>query len=334
MDTTWLTKMLPPRQAILRRSEADYYGASDLIACALGYATQPRSVASWMHAVSYERRLDFPELLFPEGNRATRHLVATSGQVQQLTDRGFLRVHATGVPFLYVEPSATTRIPGSLLVMPAHSVANSTHSFDEEGYADQISAVRNRFDVVLASVSFPCTLKGMWTRALERREIPWIVGADSTDKNALRRMAKMFASFEYMTTNALGSHVAYAAFSGCKVSIWGPYANYQLEDFKELAWYKKNWRKAPQVIQNMSEQHVRNRHPMLFRDPWRAESMVEWAGYLLGLQHKRSPLELAQLLGWTALGQIEARLHRAARRCAEMSQAAARRLCRLGVKPS
>src|SRR5690606_17960431 len=119
--------------------------------------------------------------------------------------------------------------------------------------------------------------------------------------------------FEYMTTNALGSHVAYAAFSGCKVSIWGPYANYRLEDFKELTWYKKNWRKAPQVIESMSEQHVRNRHPVLFRDPWGAESRVDWASELLGLQHKRSLVDLAQLLGWSKTGRIEGFFHQAAK---------------------
>ena len=328
MDTTWLTARLPRSQLIPRRTEADYYGASDLIAAALRYPAAPRSIASWMHAVSYEQHLDYPELLFPEGNRVTRHLVATTAQVKLLKARGYLRAYAVGVPYLYVEPANAVRMPGSLLVMPAHTVAKALLSFEEEAYGEQLDQIRGRFDRVVACISAPCARSGIWTKTLERRGIPWILGADSSDRNALRRMARLFASFEYMTTNTLGSHIAYAAFSGCKVSICGPYPRYRLEDFKELAWYKKNWGKAQQVIDAMSEPNVRARHPMLFKEPWDAQPLEDWAAQVLGLDNKRSHVELARLLGWTVTGQTEVVIHRAARRTADLAQAVVRRIRR------
>ena len=137
-EIRWLTSQLPEPRPIQRRTEADYYGASGLIASALGLPTVPPSVASWKHGISYENNLRFPELILTEGNRATRHLVGRGEQVAQLNGRGYLRVHAVGVPYVYVEPPATQRVPRTLLVMPAHSLSNTSHAFDEEDYVDRI----------------------------------------------------------------------------------------------------------------------------------------------------------------------------------------------------
>lgn len=326
MSVEWLTARLPPVQPIQRRSEADYYGASDLIGTALGLAAPPRSVASWKHGVSYERSMNAPELLLTEGNRATRHLVANEWQAARLRKAGYLRVHAVGAPFLYVDPGAPARLPRSLLVMPAHHVLNATHAFDEQGYMDGLRAIRGRFDLVVACVSAACLRSGSWTRALDRAGIPWIVGADSSDRNALRRMKQMFSAFEFVTTNALGSHVAYAAYSGCRVSIWGPYAQVRLEDYRDVPWYQKHWGRASELVDCYSESHVRRSHPGLFRDPWEAEGLGAWAEAFLGHEHKQEPAELARLLGWTAIGQAEVVLHRTVKRSAELGRAVIRRV--------
>jgi len=322
----WLTSQLPAIRPIERRSEADYYGASDLIGAALGYATLPRSSASWRHGVSYERTMRAPELLLTEGNRATRHLVANEWQAARLRRAGYLRVHAVGVPFLYSEPPDTKRLPHSLLVMPAHHVFNSTHVFDEEGYAESLRVLRDRFDLIVACVSATCAREGAWTRALEQVGIPWILGADSSDRNALRRMRKIFAMFEFMTTNSLGSHVAYAAYSGCRVSIWGPYAQIRLEDYRNVPWYQKNWKRASELIECYTESHVRRSHPLLFRDPWHAEDLRVWAEAFVGHSFRREPPEVGRLLGWTPIGQGEALVHSAARRFADLGRGAMRRI--------
>ena len=327
----WLTSQLPAIRPIERRSEADYYGASDLIGAALGYATLPRSIASWKHGVSYERTMRAPELLLTEGNRATRHLVANEWQAARLRRAGYLRVHAVGVPFLYSEPPDTKRLPHSLLVMPAHHVLNSTHAFDEKGYTESLRALQDRFDPVIACVSATCAREGNWTHTLEKVGIHWILGADSVDRNALRRMRKIFAMFEFMTTNTLGSHVAYAAYSGCRVSIWGPYAQARLEDYRNVPWYQKNWNRASELIECYTESHVRRSHPMLFREPWNAEDLRIWAEPFVGHSFRRGPSEVGRLLGWTPIGQGEALVHCAARRLADLGRGAMRRFRAVSV---
>jgi hypothetical protein len=326
MSAEQLAGPLPEHRAIQRRSEADYYGASGLIAAALGLAAAPRSTASWKHGVSYARELAYPEVMLTEGNRLTRHLVTDVVQAEQLRARGYLRTHAVGAPYLYVPPPVLDRVPRSLLVMPAHSLVNSKHRFDEAEYADQISSLRGCFDIILACVSSPCVRAGRWTRAFEERRIPWIAGADSHDGNALPRMATLFARFECITSNYLGSYVAYAAYSGCQVSLWGRFADPRLEDFKGIPWYEKNWRKVADVFEQSTESSLRQALPWLFRNPWEARPNRDWAERILGLRHRRTPSEIARLLGWTALGRAELLLQDGARFSRRATLAAMRRL--------
>lgn len=325
----WLTDRLPTVERIDRRSEADYYGASHVIAAELGYRTPPRSIASWKHGVLYEPKLAAPDLLLTEGNRATRHLVATAGQVALLRKAGFARVHAVGLPYLYVPSSATERIPGSLLIMPAHSLAKSTGTFDEHGYARGLSSILGRFKCVAACVNAACVQSGRWIRTFDELGIPWFIGADSRDRNALRRIRAIFDTFEYMTTNALGSHVAYAAYSGCKVSIWGPFAEPRLEDYKNLSWYRKHWDRAAELMRIYSEAHVRSHFGVLFREPWSAaDDLRAWSAQILGEEHKRPASEVARLLGWSGPGRAEALVHGAASRCRRLGKRFTRTLRR------
>ena len=127
----WLTAQLPAIEPSARRTEADYYGASDLIAAELGIQEPPLSIASWKHGVFYESSIRSPQLLLTEGNKATRHLVANEWHATCLRDAGYRRVHAVGAPFLYAPPSTAMRMPDSLLIMPAHRIARAAHSFDE-----------------------------------------------------------------------------------------------------------------------------------------------------------------------------------------------------------
>jgi hypothetical protein len=312
-DIGWLASTLPPVRRIERRSEADYYGAGYLIAEALGLATPPRSIASWKHGVSFVRRMAAPELLLTEGNRATRHLVANEWQASALREAGFVRAHAVGAPYLYAQADGVRRMPRSLLAMPAHHIAGVTHSFDERGYAQALRRIADRFDVVVACISSASVQAGSWTSALQDSGIPWIVGADSHDANALRRMRHLFAMFEFVTTNTLGSHVAYAAYSGCRVSIWGPYAEIKVEDYASIPWYRQRWDRVAELIATFSESHVRKRAPLLFRDPWDAADLKSWAEPFLGDAFRRSPGEVARLLGWTRIGRAELLAHSAAK---------------------
>jgi FkbM family methyltransferase len=132
--------------------------------------------------------------------------------------------------------------------------------------------------------------------AFKKRGFPLVQGALYTDRNALERLCRLFSTFEYITTNATGSHIAYAAYLGAKVSIYGSYAGLRDANYNNVPAYlplmdKWNWAS--------SEEAVRQYYPELFCHPWEANEGIEWGKYELGFDNKVTPAQLRSLFGWT-----------------------------------
>lgn len=300
----WLTDRLPPRVRAPIRCEADYYGASYLIASAVGRAEPPKSSAYWTHGwIGQELR--HPRQ-YARGEPVDRHLVATDRHAAFLRQAGFRRVEAVGLPIAYVDDGPIERLARSLLIMPPHSLPYTNHSWREREYVDSMAQLRGGFSSVVACINRYCVDSGMWTDALRQWGIPWIVGADLEDRNSLLRMSRVFRSFEFMTTNTIGSHVAYAAYLGCRVSLYGPYEVPREEDYRNDPWY----RKYPEVLhlnlESAQEAKVRERWPWLFCEPGEAGVGRDWGREMVGERFKRPPRQVARLLGWSAAGRLEA----------------------------
>jgi hypothetical protein len=112
----------------------------------------------------------------------------------------------------------------------------------------------------------------------------------------LLHVKRMLSSFEYVTTNGFGSHIAYAAFCGAKVSIFGPFAEwpparptYATKMYPEV---------AELLVEVQSEKALRTRYPFLFVNPHDAEVRQEWGATELGDDNRRSPHGLRALFGW------------------------------------
>jgi hypothetical protein len=301
---TQIESILPPIRMVTMRDEADYYGASRIIAKSLGLPFKPKSFTGWKHGWLHAP-LKYVEQL--TGNsRYTRFLVAT--KEHEL----FLRQHnveakAVGMPFLYVdtiETKSIERMPNSLLVMPPHSLPYTNHAWSEELYTDQIAALADDFDTIVACLHHSCVQKKLWIDAFEKHGIPWIIGADSTDKNALLRMHRIFLSFEYMTTNAIGSHIVYAAYCGCKVSVYGTYQEYTEEDYKHDTAYQKFPFLLKHNLASSTEKSIREAYPFLFSYPAEATPRREWAGEQMGDSNRVAAEEIAKWLGWRFAPQL------------------------------
>lgn len=280
--------------------EADYYGVSSLIAAAIGRSRSPLSTATWVHGWIF-RPLRHPEELLGEHFKSWYHLVATDAQKAFLADRGYSHVHAVGSPFVYADQAAgeVQRRSGTLLVLPPHSLPEVLIHTDQSEYVDAIVSIRDRFDQVVACVSQSCVDHGFWKPAFEAAGIACITGASLNDANALVRMQRLFRSFEFVSTNTIGSHVAYAAYCGSRVSIFGPFYGLKADYLREAPLY----RRFPQLLDHMdtdaSEAVARERFPFLFVDPDSAERHEPWAAETLGASHRRTHNEIARMLGWT-----------------------------------
>lgn len=300
---------LPAYESISHRCEPDAYGASHLIARKLGMRHAPRSFAHWKHGWPHAD-LHHPVQLVGHASPDDTCLVPRAEHVELLREFGYLDAHAAGLPFVYAQSQPVERRPGSLLVMPPHTLPYTDESWDEEAYVEAIASLKSSFSSIVACVHRDNIRKGQWTEAFERRGIEWIPGTRAQDKHGLTRMHTLFSMFEYMTTNTVGSHVPYAAYCGCKVSIYGPFSSRRKEDYQNDPLWSKHMDVLEQHLASTTEEATREKFPFLFVSPDDAERHDEWAARELGERFRRPPQEIAWLLGWATADQVRGYLDR------------------------
>ena len=188
--------------------------------------------------------------------------------------------------------------------MPAHTLPYTKQRWDQKAYVKDIAKLKPHFSTIAACIHSACVDHDYWVSEFERQGIPWIRGADTYDKNALIRLNTFFKSFENMTTNSLGSHVAYAAYSGVKVSVYGPYAEPSIEDFRNDLSYKDYPELLRIYTENLKKNIIKCHYPELFITPMKAPQRKTWGKEMVGAKFKRKPAEIAELLGWTLNKQL------------------------------
>lgn len=303
-----ILSILPSIQKLKKRSEAEFYGASRLIVKKLGLPFTPDTrgkSARWLHGWLYQEV--YPIEQITGGHDTSIYLVPLAEHEDFLKDKG-LNAKAVGMPFIYTEDIVTEkieRVENSLLVMPPHSLSYSNENWDEDSYAKQINDLKDQFDLIVVCLHQICIEKKLWVAAFKKYDIPYIIGAKADDKNSLIRMYKIFNSFEFMTTNQIGSHVAYASYCGCKVSIYGDYAEYSKDDFIDDPYYKRFPSNLESDLLYSSKKYLESSFPFLFSSPIDAKKRISWAEGQLGKENKTTARTLAKLFGWTSDDPIE-----------------------------
>lgn len=300
----WLHTKLPPIEPIRLRCEPDFYGISHLIAQQSHRSKCPRSFAYWMHGWNPIEQITHPRELAIGGDLDTTILVATDHQASILRNFGFKQVEAAGLPFIYADFVQTERQPNSLLVMPNHSTDYTEYEVDQKKYISQIIELKPFFSKIVFSLHGSCVDKNYWIPELERCNIPWIVGAATNDRNALIRMNLIFKTFEYVTTNSIGSHIAYAAYSGCKTSIYGDYIGLKAKDFVNDPWYQKYPDILFKHLDFFQEDNIKKLFPYLFTNPVESKNHKDWGAEMIGARYKKSTKTITDLLGWSSHHQL------------------------------
>ncbi len=231
--------------------------------------------------------------------REVMQWVARKDQEDYLRGQGYEHVRAIGLPFCYLPEGDLPRVPGSLLVMPPHS--HRTHGPADpvaEQLAEMIKAKSSLFSEVVVCLNADDYARNEWRSSFEKRGIKVIVGADQGEGDTLWRLKRMLSRFEYVTTNGYGSHIAYAAAAGAKVSIYGPYAEFPtklaagchaVKMFPEL--------RDPQV-EVCGEAAMRAAFPFFFVEPEKAVARADWGWRELGGDLMLKPSEVSDAFGW------------------------------------
>jgi FkbM family methyltransferase len=319
MRSVPLPKILSDLPAIEVRPVASLscaYGADYVSARYCGFARPPKPPPGiWQHGWG-ERDFEFDPAIVIGGwgsyesvKETESFWVARKDEEEYLRRCGYRRVKAIGLPIVYLlsHPHAD-RIPGSLLVMPAHSLDFTRHDWNFEEYADAIARIRDRFTDVVACVHPACWNRGYWVDAFRQRGIALIQGARGDDQNALTRLQRLLSRFEFVTTNGYGSHLVYASFLGAKVSVFGPYAKFEERDFANAAFFQECPHILRRSVNLMAEYTVRQRYPFFFCEPDRATDRQEWAAQEVGADCRVPPHELRRLFEWTLPYRAKGRL--------------------------
>lgn len=181
-----------------------------------------------------------------------------------------------------------------------HTTQCTTLTIHEQTYEyiEYIKQLREQFSLVVASIGYEDVRRGNWIPAFEKAGIPWISGAWSYDRNALIRMHSLMRQFEFVTTNSPGSHCAYAAYCGCKVSFTGPKEKLLKLEIDTHPHYKRHPNIARAMKNRDLVEEFQAKFPALCVEPRDAKVQVEWAWKTLGGEYKKQPEEIAELFEW------------------------------------
>jgi hypothetical protein len=227
--------------------------------------------------------------------------VSREDQEAYLREQGYANVQTIGLPFAYLPPVAPRRLAGSLLVMPPHS--HRAHGPGDplaDAYAEAIASKRNEFSHIAVCLNYDDYIRHEWITQFQKRGIRVFVGAEQADPSTMLRLKQLLSSFEYVTTNGFGSHIAYAAACGAKLSVFGPWADFpRVEMAKGFA-----MRLVPELTdigcELHSEKALRKECPFLFVDPEKATTHLEWGQKQIGEDQLLPRDELMRLFRWRA----------------------------------
>ena len=106
--------------------------------------------------------------------------------------------------------------------------------------------------------------------SFQRRGIGVFPSADQSDPRTLHRLKRILSTFEGVTTNGYGSHIAYAAYCGARVSIFGPFAEFPRHRMVRTHAVKMFPKLVDIGYYLCTEKALREHYPFLFVEPHEA----------------------------------------------------------------
>ena len=117
-------------------------------------------------------------------------------------------------------------------------------------------------------------------------------------------------SYEYSTTNNIGSHVLYSLYAGQKFSFSGDFLKLNEKAFIKQIQYEENFLWPQSAIDNTLKRYslefVKENFSRFFvESPAHGIQDIAYANKEMGLDYKVDTRKLGRLMGWTFTGQLE-----------------------------
>jgi hypothetical protein len=295
--------LLPYNMKIEIRSEADFYGASHLIAEYNSLNTPRRSYSTWSHGVHF-KDLKFAEQIDWSREWRKNNLVETNRVKKFLEGFSFKNVKAVGLPIVYVPSQNVVRHKNSVLIMLAHSLTNVKVEHELNKVIKFCKALQARGRYVCFCVHADCYKQSNITMELDKNKFDWFVGGSASDVNSLKRMRNIFEYFEVVGSNAIGSHFFYAQLFGAKFFFLEPFYNYKIKEVMKDPLYDINNGRLQYTLMQSEKSNVQKKYPDYFMGYDKALCNTPMAENMCGSNCKVDPKEIASLLGWSCINQL------------------------------
>jgi hypothetical protein len=293
---------------VIINEDTGFYGAYKVFSDYIGLSKIPKFFyGRFLHSWFPKELNVYPELIIGSFSRKNiRQYVDRKDQQDFLKKKGFKNIHSIGNPIIYTKKLEKVRVKNSLLIMPYHFhyLKNTSLDKTDNDYAIFLRKFIRKFDLVCLCLHSE-NYKNKKNYSKLRNLIPNIIqGANMYDINSYYRMARLFSLFEYVTSNEFGSHVAYASFFGCKVSVVGPNNKLSKKELLRHPGYniKKN---QPEITINskiIDYWYSIYKKEMMFKwycmfkcNPNDAKQNIKWGAEQLGYENKKTPNDLKEL---------------------------------------
>lgn len=273
----------------------------------------PRCYADWTHGWYWGDEPDPLLLNFGSLPKDMRVVVGNEIEAAAMRRSGYVEVAVGGLPFGYVGRQSFQRRNDWLLAFPPHSAERESLKNQQIGFLDYLSSVVKDFERVILSVHY-LDMNSPLHKEARKRGFGVVAGARPDDAQSLARIRHLLDTFEFVTTNAMGSHFVYALHAGCKVSLCGELYQYNDDVFDAV---RSRWGSGAvdRLLALYSEGFLREKFSDYFvPHPRTGRSDLAYAAQEIGLHLQLDDAEIRRVLGWTWSGQFAGLASGAARR--------------------
>lgn len=192
--------------------------------------------------------------------------------------------------------------------MPPHSTKTTRENYNEQQYFDSLRDELKKYSHVLFCVHPHDIESNSWVRNIKKLGYQYVSGATVEDLNALHRIRYLFDTFECVTSPNLGSHLPYAAYCGCRVSIYGARPKSNINNYINDQWSKQNWEAVIYSFEWCESDKPHKTYPFLFCEPSKSLFQTEWAKKILGETFKLPMRKIKRVFGWSRVASFVDRL--------------------------
>ena len=307
-------KYYPPYHEIKVSDSIAAYGLQAEIFKLTNQFLPLKSFAFWIHGWVWGPISSPSDLLGYNLDKNINILVRNQKEKEVFLNNGYKKVFAVGLPLLYSNKKIIEHVDrkeGSLLVFPPHSTNEGRADLDKSfiSYLDYIKDHESEFSEIGISLYGLDFIPEVVDR-VKKYNFKIIPGVNWNDKNALQRLQFNLNSYEYSTTNNIGSHVLYSLYAGQKFSFSGDFLKLNEKAFIKQIQYEENFLWPQSAIDNTLKRYslefVKENFSRFFvESPAHGIQDIAYANKEMGLDYKVDTRKLGRLMGWTFTGQLE-----------------------------